>query len=131
VVGALSALGAQPIETLAVERARTQPTPADAVRRVLGERDRSTAPRPVAQVTSSSRPLPAPSRQASTGRRRAALARRLREAGVPVERRVYEGVTHEFFGMAPAVADAGAAQDFVGDRLRAALGGRSRVAAPR
>ena len=59
-----------------------------------------------------------------------ALARRLQEAGVPVEQRTYGGVTHEFFGMAPAVADAGAAQDFVGDRLRGALdGGRSRVAA--
>jgi acetyl esterase len=58
-----------------------------------------------------------------------ALARQLRDAGVPVERRNYDGVTHEFFGMAPAVADAQAAQDFVGDRLRAALGGGSRVAA--
>jgi len=58
-----------------------------------------------------------------------ALARRLQEAGVPVERRNYEGVTHEFFGMAPAVADATAAQGFVGQRLRAALGGdRNRVA---
>ena len=50
------------------------------------------------------------------------LARRLQEAGVPVEQRTYGGVTHEFFGMAPAVADAVAAQDFVGDRLRGALG---------
>ena len=58
-----------------------------------------------------------------------ALARRLREAGVAVERRNCDGVTHEFFGMAPAVADAQAAQDFVGDRLRAALGSGSRVAA--
>ncbi|MBD0272949.1 MAG: alpha/beta hydrolase [Acetobacteraceae bacterium] len=57
------------------------------------------------------------------------LANRLREAGVPVERRVYEGTTHEFFGMAPVVADAQAAQDFVGERLHAALGGRGRVAA--
>ena len=58
-----------------------------------------------------------------------ALARRLQEAGVPVERRNYEGVTHEFFGMAPAVADATAAQGFVGQRLRAAFGGdRNRVA---
>ena len=56
------------------------------------------------------------------------LARKLREAGVPVERRNYESVTHEFFGMAPAVADARAAQSFVGERLRAALGSRSRVA---
>jgi acetyl esterase/lipase len=57
-----------------------------------------------------------------------ALARRLQEAAVSVERRNYEGVTHEFFGMAPAVADARAAQSFVGERLRNALGGRDRVA---
>ena len=55
-------------------------------------------------------------------------ARRPQEAGVAVERRTYEGVTHEFFGTALAVADAQAAQDFVGERRRAALGGRSRVA---
>jgi hypothetical protein len=53
------------------------------------------------------------------------LARRLQEAGVAVERRNHEGVTHGFFGMAPAVAGAQAAQTFVGERLRAALGGRS------
>ena len=57
-----------------------------------------------------------------------ALARRLQEAGVPVEQRTYEGVTHEFFGMAPAVAGVQAAQGFVGQRLRAALGSNSRVA---
>lgn len=56
------------------------------------------------------------------------LARKLREAGVPMERRNYEGVTHEFFGMAPAVADATAAQAFAGERLRSALGGGSRTA---
>jgi acetyl esterase/lipase len=56
------------------------------------------------------------------------LARKLQDAGVPVERRDYEGVTHEFFGMAPAVADAWSALGFVGERLRAALGGGSRVA---
>ena len=60
---------------------------------------------------------------------RETLAHRLQESGVAVDRRNYEGVTHEFFGMAPAVADAQAAQTFVGERLRAALGGRSRVAA--
>ena len=57
-----------------------------------------------------------------------ALARRLREAGVAVEQRTYGGVTHEFFGMAPVVADAQAAQGFVGERLRAALGRGDRVA---
>lgn len=35
VISALGALGAQPIETLSVQRARSQPTPADAVKRVL------------------------------------------------------------------------------------------------
>ncbi len=290
VIAALAALGAQPIETLSVERARSQPTPADAVRRVLQERGQSAAPRPVPQVRDISIPIPArvygPARggaaaplivywhgggwviadldtydasaralQAETGavvlslhyrqapehkfpaahedavaayrwalsnarglgadpRRVAvagesaggnlainvaiaardqrllmpqhmaliypvagtdtntpsysgntatspssragmlwfvdkarleglppativnaeldplrsdgeALARRLQQAGVSMERRSYEGVTHEFFGMAPAVAGAAPAQSFVGQRLRAALGGNN------
>jgi acetyl esterase len=50
VISALAALGAQPIESLSVERARRQPSPADAVRRVLQERGQSPASRPVAQV---------------------------------------------------------------------------------
>jgi acetyl esterase/lipase len=58
-----------------------------------------------------------------------ALARQLQEAGVPVERRNHEGVTHEFFGMAPVVADARAAQAFAGERLRSARNDGSRVAA--
>lgn len=58
-----------------------------------------------------------------------ALARRLREAGVPVEQRTYEGVTHEFFGMAPVVADATAAQALVAGRLREALGRARSLAA--
>ena len=49
------------------------------------------------------------------------LAERLRAAGVPVEAMDYEGVTHEFFGMAPVVADAKSAQAFVGGRLRQAF----------
>jgi acetyl esterase/lipase len=57
------------------------------------------------------------------------LARRLRDAGVPAEQRTYEGVTHEFFGMAPVVADATAAQGYVGQRLRSAFaGGRASTA---
>jgi acetyl esterase/lipase len=57
------------------------------------------------------------------------LAARLREAGVPVELQGYQGVTHEFFGMAPVVADATAAQGVVTGRLRQALGlGRMPVA---
>ncbi len=49
------------------------------------------------------------------------LAERLRAAGVPVEARDYEGVTHEFFGMGAVVADAKSAQAFVGGRLRQAF----------
>ncbi|MBL6454166.1 alpha/beta hydrolase [Belnapia sp. T6] len=51
-----------------------------------------------------------------------ALAARLREAGVAVEQRTYPGVTHEFFGMAPVVADAVAAQSLMAERLREAFG---------
>ena len=41
----------------------------------------------------------------------------LRKARVPVERRIYDGVTHEFFGMAAVVAKAREAQAWAGDRL--------------
>ena len=54
-----------------------------------------------------------------------ALAVRLREAGVPVEQRTYQGVTHEFFGMAPVVTDATAAQSLVAERLRGAFDARA------
>ena len=57
------------------------------------------------------------------------LAERLRAVGVPVEQRTYMGVTHEFFGMAPPVADATAAQTLVANRLKEAFrGGRTPVA---
>ncbi|MFD2515974.1 alpha/beta hydrolase [Pontibacter locisalis] len=46
------------------------------------------------------------------------LAERLRAAGVPVERKVYEGVTHEFFGMNALLEEAVAAQDFAAMRLK-------------
>jgi acetyl esterase/lipase len=59
VIAALGALGAQPIETLPVKRARSQPTPADAARRVLQERGQPAAPRPVPQVRDISIPTPA------------------------------------------------------------------------
>ena len=49
------------------------------------------------------------------------LERALRSAGVSVERRLYPGVTHEFFGMAPVVARATQAQRYAGERLRAAF----------
>jgi acetyl esterase/lipase len=51
----------------------------------------------------------------------AMLEAALQRAGVPVQRRVYEGVTHEFFGMAAVVQDARAAQGFAGQRLREAF----------
>lgn len=51
-----------------------------------------------------------------------ALVERLRQAGVTVEARDYQGVTHEFFGMAPVVADATDAQAFLAARLRSAFG---------
>ncbi len=49
------------------------------------------------------------------------LENALRSAGVAVERRHYEGVTHEFFGMAAVVAKATAAQEYAGQRLKAAF----------
>ncbi|MDQ6881475.1 MAG: alpha/beta hydrolase, partial [Pseudomonadota bacterium] len=47
----------------------------------------------------------------------------LKKAGVPVERRFYEGVTHEFFGMAAVVAKAKDAQEYAGQRLAQAFSG--------
>ena len=52
----------------------------------------------------------------------AMLERALREAGVSVERRVYAGVTHEFFGMAAVEDKAKDAQQYAGQRLNAAFG---------
>ena len=49
------------------------------------------------------------------------LERALREAGVSVERRHYDGVTHEFFGMGAVVAKARDAQQFAGGRLQEAF----------
>lgn len=49
------------------------------------------------------------------------LADRLRAFGVPVESRLYPGVTHEFFGMGAVLADARDAQAFAAARLRSAL----------
>lgn len=45
------------------------------------------------------------------------LALRLKSAGVDVEYRNYEGVTHEFFGMGAVVDDAEDAMEFAGERL--------------
>ncbi len=47
----------------------------------------------------------------------------------PVVQRVWTGATHEFFGLAPAVAAAGEAQAFVGGRLRQTFGAGTRVSA--
>jgi len=52
----------------------------------------------------------------------AMLEAALAKAGVPVERKVYDGVTHEFFGMAAVVQKARDAQAFAGDRLKKAFG---------
>ncbi|SFU89919.1 Acetyl esterase/lipase [Pontibacter akesuensis] len=49
------------------------------------------------------------------------LAERMMDAGVPVERRVYEGVTHEFFGMDALLEQAVAAQKFAAMELRDAF----------
>jgi acetyl esterase/lipase len=49
----------------------------------------------------------------------ALLEAALKKAGVPVERKVYDGVTHEFFGMAAVVAKAKQAQEYAGQRLKA------------
>ena len=46
------------------------------------------------------------------------LEQALQKAGVEVERKVYDGATHEFFGMAAVVQDAKDAQAWAGQRLR-------------
>ncbi len=46
----------------------------------------------------------------------------LEKAGVPVEHRDFEGVTHEFFGCAAVVDKARQAQAYAGERLKAAFG---------
>ncbi len=45
------------------------------------------------------------------------LERSLKKAGVEVTRWIYDGVTHEFFGMAAVVARAKEAQKFAGAQL--------------
>lgn len=51
----------------------------------------------------------------------AQLEQALRSAGVSVERNLYSGVTHEFFGTAAVVEKAQEAQTYAGARLKAAL----------
>jgi acetyl esterase/lipase len=50
------------------------------------------------------------------------LSQRLAAAGVPVERREWEGATHESFGADAVIRDAGEAQQWAGGRLREAFG---------
>jgi acetyl esterase/lipase len=52
----------------------------------------------------------------------AQLEQALKSAGVSVERRLYPGVTHEFFGTAAVVQKAQDAQKYAGERLKASLG---------
>ena len=52
------------------------------------------------------------------------LAVSLKKAGVKVEHRIYDGVTHEFFGMAAVVAKAKDAQNFAGEQLKQSLGAK-------
>jgi acetyl esterase len=58
VLDALASLGGKPIETLSPEEARKQPTPADAVKKVLSESGKSTTPE--AGVTVSDMNVPGP-----------------------------------------------------------------------
>jgi acetyl esterase/lipase len=53
----------------------------------------------------------------------AMLEQALKRADVRVERKVYAGSTHEFFGMAAVEQDAKDAQAWAGDRLKAAFTG--------
>lgn len=55
------------------------------------------------------------------------LATRLEKAGVETEYKNYEGVTHEFFGMASVVDEAKDAQKFAAKELKAALKPNSSV----
>jgi acetyl esterase/lipase len=50
------------------------------------------------------------------------LERALKDARVPVERRDFEGVTHEFFGAAAVLGKAREAQAYAGQRLKSAFG---------
>ena len=49
------------------------------------------------------------------------LEQALKAANVEVERKVYDGVAHEFFGMAAVVDKAKDAQQYAVDRLKAAF----------
>jgi acetyl esterase/lipase len=57
------------------------------------------------------------------------LAERMRQAGVQVEQRTWQGVTHEFFGMAAVLEQAEEAQQMAVSRLRQAFAGGARAQA--
>ena len=59
VLDELAALGAKPIQTLTVAQARSQPTPADAVKSLLVKQGKSTAPEAVGSVEDRTSPGPA------------------------------------------------------------------------
>ena len=59
VLDQLAALGAKPIDTLTVAQARTQPTPADAVKALLTKEGKSTLPEAVGSVVETTFPGPA------------------------------------------------------------------------
>lgn len=46
------------------------------------------------------------------------LAARMQAAGVPVQARLYQGVTYDFFGLGTQVPEAAAAESFAAERLR-------------
>lgn len=50
------------------------------------------------------------------------LSDKLKDAGVEVDYKLYDGVTHEFFGMATVVPEAKDAQGLAAKKLKAALG---------
>ena len=50
------------------------------------------------------------------------LSQKLEAAGVPVTYQLYDGVTHEFFGMGAVVADALDAEELAGKQLKRAFG---------
>jgi acetyl esterase len=52
------------------------------------------------------------------------LAERLRAAGVTVQQKTYDGVTHEFFGMGAVVGKAMEAEQLAADALTKSFGGR-------
>lgn len=52
------------------------------------------------------------------------LADKLKEAGVEVDHELYNGVTHEFFGMATVVPEAKAAQAKGADELKTSFRGK-------